>query len=102
MVAPQHCWQLRGEFFRDISEQLVQDPVTGQVHSMHAYDSAEGEVLHDLLELLNAAFGVSDVPAPWCAVCYSCLALGGSPRVFKMILKTADSYYPSAISHPPS
>lgn len=36
------------------SEQLVQDSVTGQLRSVHVYDTAEGDVLH-LLELQNAA-----------------------------------------------
>jgi hypothetical protein len=43
------------------------------------YATAEGEVLHDLLELLNAAFGSSDVPVPWCATYLSAIFKKGDP-----------------------
>jgi hypothetical protein len=45
------------------------------------YDSQPGEVLHDLWELLTAAFNHSNVPVSWCATYLSAVFKKGDPSM---------------------
>jgi hypothetical protein len=73
---------VRGEYLRGLySEQLVFDPSEGRMRTVHVYDTQPGDVLHDLCDLLNAAFSSSSVPVNWCATYLSAVFKKGDPSL---------------------